>query len=191
MKLEEMLKILEKMITKKRLIHSLGVVESAKELAKIYGCDIRKSEIAALLHDCGKCLKKEEVLHYVKKYDILLDEIEEKELELVHGKIGACFAKHIFKVKDEDIFSAITYHTTGKKDMTKLEKIIYLADFIEPNRDYPGVDELRNIAYNDDLDKAILMAFDNTIRYVISEKKIIHPRTIEARNFILEQLNNV
>ncbi|SHJ51680.1 bis(5'-nucleosyl)-tetraphosphatase (symmetrical) YqeK [Tepidibacter formicigenes] len=191
MDFEEILKILENMITKKRLIHSLGVVESAKKLARIYNTDIKKAEIAALLHDCGKCLKKEEVLHYVKKYDILLDEIEKKELELAHGKVGAYLAKNIFKIEDDEIFSAITYHTTGKKNMTKLDKIIYLADFIEPNRNYSGVEELRNIAYNDNLDKALLMSFDNTIKYVVSIKKIIHPRTIEARNFLLEQLNKL
>ncbi|CAH2214173.1 bis(5'-nucleosyl)-tetraphosphatase (symmetrical) YqeK [Tepidibacter aestuarii] len=191
MELNEMIQILEKTITPKRLKHSLGVVESAKRLANIYKEDIEKVEVAALLHDCAKCLNKEEVLHLVQKYDILLDDIEKKETELAHGKIGAYLCKEEFSVYDNDILSAITYHTTGKKNMSKLEKIIYLADFIEPNRNYDGVDKLRNIAYNEGLDEALLMAFDNTIKYVISIRKIIHPRTIEARNFLLGELNEI
>ncbi len=185
----EMIHLLSTMITKKRLMHSLGVVESATRLAMIYDEDINKVEIAALLHDCGKCLKKEELLQNVEKYGILLDEIEKKELELIHGIIGAHLARDIFKVGDEDIFSAIAYHTTGRENMSKLEKIIYLSDFIEPNRNYPGVEELRKVAYHENLDKAVLMSFDNTIKYVISIQKLIHPRTIEGRNCLLEELN--
>lgn len=189
MEIKEMIDILSKMVTKKRLIHSLGVVESAKKLSKIYGEDINKAEIAALLHDCAKCLSKEEVLHYVEIYGILLDEVEKEEFELAHGAVGACLAQNIFNIKDEDILSAIMYHTTGKVNMSKLDKIIYLADFIEPNRNYQGVTELRNTAYTDDLDKALLMSFDNTIKYVISINKLLHPRTVEARNFLLRELN--
>lgn len=189
MEIKEIIDILSQMISSKRLTHSLGVVESAEKLAKIYNEDINKVQIAAILHDCAKCLSKEEVLHYVEKYGILLDEVEKKEIELSHGIIGAYLAKNIFKISDEYVLSAITYHTTGKEDMSKLDKIIYLADFIEPNRLYPGVDELREIAYNGDLNKALLMSFDNTIKYVISINKLLHPRTVEARNFLLQELN--
>ncbi|OPJ55563.1 bis(5'-nucleosyl)-tetraphosphatase (symmetrical) YqeK [Alkalithermobacter paradoxus] len=185
MDIKDMISILKNMITEKRLVHSLGVVESAKKLAKIYGEDVKKAEVAALLHDCAKCLGKDEVLYYVRKYNILLDDIQKKELELAHGIVGAYISKDIFKVDDESILSAITYHTTGKENMSKLEKIIYVADFIEPNRDYPGVDKLRNTAYNEDLDKALLMSFDNTIKYVISIQKILHPITVKARNYLL------
>ncbi|KXZ40128.1 putative HD superfamily hydrolase of NAD metabolism [Alkalithermobacter thermoalcaliphilus JW-YL-7 = DSM 7308] len=188
MNIKQMQDILKNMITQERMIHSIGVSDTAKKLAKIYGEDIYKAQIAGLLHDCAKCLDKEQMMYYVKKYNIYLDQIQIKEPELAHGIIGAYVCKDVFKIDDEDILSSIIYHTTGKEDMTKLEKIIYIADFIEPNRDYPGVDKLRDVAFNEGLDKSLLMAFDNTIKYVISIKKVIHPITVKARNYILDKL---
>ena len=100
-------------------------------------------------------------------------------------------AKNEFSIQDEEIIEAIRYHTTGKENMNNLEKIVYMADLIEENRIYPGVEELRELAYNKQMDKALLKSFDNTIKLVIERNQIIHPRTIEARNYILKQLYSV
>jgi len=107
---------------------------------------------------------------------------------LIHGPVGAKIATDLFKITDRDILSAIEYHTYGKKNMTKLEKIIYLADLIEEGRDYPGVEELRALAERD-LDRAVLKALDNSIIHVIAKGGLIHPNTIEARNYIINKLN--
>ena len=124
-------------------------------------------------------------LYKAKEYDIKLDPVSLSQKELIHAPVGAKIAKHIFKIKDKDILTAIEYHTYGKKNMTKLEKIIYLADLIELGRDYPGVEELRALAEKD-LDRAVLKALDNSIIHVIAKGGLIHPNTIEARLFINE-----
>lgn len=176
---------LESMTSKKRFKHTMGVVDASKKLAKLYGEDPKKAKIAALLHDCAKCFDAKQIEEHIDRYGIMLDNIEREEYELVHGKIGREIAKDRFKIEDEDILNSIEYHTTGRVGMSVLEKIIYLSDFIEPTREYEGVEELRELAL-EDLNKAVLQAFDNTIRYVISIRKMIHPRTIEARNDILK-----
>ncbi len=189
MDIEQVKERLKKLVSKKRFKHTLGVFETAEMLAKIYGADVQKAQMAALLHDCAKGVKGDDMRNYVLEHTIFLDEIEKKEAALSHGAIGAYMARTEFGINDDEIISAIRYHTTGKADMTKLEKIVYIADFIEPNRSYPGVDELRKLAF-EDLDLALLMAFDNTIKYVLSIHKVLHTRTIEARNFILEQMEH-
>ena len=105
-------------------------------------------------------------------------------INLMHGLAGSIIAKHIMGIEDEDVLNSISYHTTGRKNMTILEKIIYIADYIEPMRNFPGVDELRKIAYSN-LDEALLLSFDNTIKYVITKGQLLHLDTIEARNYIL------
>ncbi len=171
-----------------RIKHSIGVKESAMKLASIYNEDVSKAAIAGLLHDCAKGFDDDLLIQKVKEYDIKLDPISLSQKELIHGPLGAKIANHVFKIKDMDILSAIEYHTYGKKNMTRLEKIIYLADLIEPGREYPGVKELRALAEND-LDRAVLKALDNSVIHVIAKGGLIHPNTIEARNYIINELN--
>ena len=116
-----------------------------------------------LAHDCAKYLNKDEVKYYVDKYKIVLDEIEKDNLALSHSLIGSYIAKYEFGINDKDIINAIKYHTTGKEDMDIIEKIIYIADLIEEDRDFPGVEELRDLVYNKELDKALLISFNNTL----------------------------
>lgn len=191
MDLNNILKKLEEMLPKHRFIHSSGVAKSAIKLSEIYGYDKDKAYLAGVLHDCAKYLNEDEVTYFVDKYNIELDEYEKNNIALSHSIIGSVIAKEEFAITDEDIIKSIRYHTTGKENMSKLEKIIYMADLIEENREYPGVEELRNLAYNEHMDEALLKSFDNTIRLVIERKQIIHPRTIEARNYILKQLYSV
>ena len=164
----------------KRIPHVLGTEQEAIRLAERYGADVEKARRAALLHDCTKKLDMEEQLALCRRYGIQLDELEQKALKLLHSKTGAAIARDVFGV-DDDIYSAIWYHTTGHAGMTKLEKIIYLADYIEPSRDFPGVDKLRKVGY-EDLDRGLLMGLEMTIEEITSMGNPVHHATIEARD---------
>ncbi|MBR5471693.1 MAG: bis(5'-nucleosyl)-tetraphosphatase (symmetrical) YqeK [Oscillibacter sp.] len=164
----------------KRIPHVLGTEQEAIRLAQRYGADVEKARVAALLHDCTKRLSMEEQLVLCAKYGIELDELEQKALKLLHSKTGAAIARDVFGV-DEEIYSAIWYHTTGHAGMTLLEKIIYLADYIEPTRDFPGVDALREACY-EDLDKGLLMGLEMTIEEMTNMGNPVHHATIAARD---------
>ena len=164
----------------KRIPHVLGTEQEAIRLAQRYGADVEKARVAALLHDCTKKLSMEEQLALCEKYGIQLDELERKALKLLHSKTGAAIAKDVFGV-DEEIYSAIWYHTTGHANMTRLEKIIYLADYVEPSRDFPGVDELRSVCY-EDLDRGLLKGLEMTIEEMTAMGNPVHHATIEARD---------
>lgn len=179
---------LETLLTGHRYAHSLGVVETAMKMAEIFSVDKEKTEIAALLHDCAKQIPHSEQLNLCKKYNIPLDDIKEKELGLLHAELGAYMAEHEFGVTDTEILDAIRYHTLGKKDMSKLEKIIYLSDIIEPNRKhFDGLDDLRSLCFTD-LDKALLYGFALTISHTNRNGHILHNQTIEAEKYIREKL---
>ena len=179
---------LKNMLPERRLRHSLNVAKCAIGLSKIYNCDENKAEIAGLIHDCAKYFDNEQVKECVEKYNISLDELEKNNIALSHSTIGAYVAKEEFNINDEDIINAIKYHTTGKENMSLLEKVIYMADLIEEGRNFPGVDELRKLTYEGKLDDAIVLSFNNTIKFVINNNQLIHPRTVKARNYILKEL---
>lgn len=157
----------------------------AIELAEVYGEDKEKAAFAGLIHDIAKEISKEEGETYTKKHNIEVDEIEKSQWGLMHAKLGASIAKERYNV-DQDIQKAITYHTTGHKDMDRFSKIIYLADKIEENRSYDGVIELREIAKTD-LDMAILTTIDFVLNKSIKMNRLIHPNTIDLRNQILKE----
>ena len=164
----------------KRIPHVLGTEQEAIRLAERYGADVEKARVAALLHDCTKKLDMEEQLALCRRYGIQLDELEQKALKLLHAKTGAAIARDVFGVDDE-IYRAIWWHTTGHAHMTLLEKIIYLADYIEPSRDFPGVDKLRSVCYKD-LDEGLLLGLEMTIEEMTSMGNPVHHATIEARD---------
>ena len=164
----------------KRIPHVLGTEQEAIRLAERYGADVEKARVAALLHDCTKRLDMEEQLALCRQYGIRLDELEQKALKLLHAKTGAAIARDVFGVDDE-IYRAIWWHTTGHAGMTLLEKIMYLADYIEPSRDFPGVDKLRAVCYKD-LDEGLLMGLEMTIEEMTSMGNPVHHATIEARD---------
>ena len=120
-----------------------------------------------------------------EKYGIELDSLERQAVKLLHSKTGACIAKYVFGEPDE-VYEAIFWHTTGKADMTLLDKVLYMADYIEPNRDFDGVEELRKLAYTD-LDQAMLLGVDSTIREMEERGYLIHTNTREARQWLLDQ----
>lgn len=179
---------LKSFLTPSRYIHSLNVAECAKEMSKIYDVDENKAYVASLLHDCAKCLTNEQMNEYLNKYNIELDEYEKNNRALSHAILGYFVAKHEFNIDDEEILNAIKYHTTGNENMTLLEKVIYIADLIEKDRKFEGVEELRNLVYKGELDKAILTSLNNTIKIVINRNQLIHPRTINARNYLVSNL---
>lgn len=175
---------IKEMLTDKRYHHSIGVQKTAIILAKQYGSSIEKASIAGLVHDCAKNTSAEGLLKYAEEFDIILEDLTKWQPELLHGMIGAELAKTEFDIFDEDILNAIRYHTTGRANMTTLDKIIYLADYIEPTRNFSGVQQVREMALSD-LDKATLMALEHTINYVIKRGQLLHVDTIHARNYLL------
>ena len=169
----------------KRMPHVLGTEQEAVRLVRRYGGDETQARIAALLHDCTKKLDMAQQLALCEKYGIMLDELEQKALKLLHSKTGAAIARDVFGVEDA-VYDAILYHTTGKPDMTRLEKIIYLADYIEPTRDFPGVDALRKTVY-EDLDKGLLMGLTMTIQEMEEMGNPVHHLTRDARDYLLKR----
>ena len=164
----------------KRIPHVLGTEQEAIRLAERYGADVEKARVAALLHDCTKKLDMESQLALCDHYGIQLDELEQVSLKLLHSKTGAALARDVFGV-DEEIYHAIWWHTTGHANMTLLEKIIYLADYIEPSRDFPGVDKLRSVCYKD-LNEGLLLGLEMTIREMTDMGNPVHRATLEARD---------
>ncbi len=180
--LQEKLKI-------KRYEHSLSVRDTAIKLAGLYGENVEKAKLAALVHDCAKNMSDEEILSMVKSHKIEIDSTCKESPQLIHGAVAAIIAKEKMGIDDEEVLNAVTYHTTGRTNMSMLEKIIYISDYIEPLRNFPGVEVLRKVAC-EDLDRALLMSFDNTIKFVIERGQLIHMDTIKGRNFIISQLKN-
>jgi len=166
----------------KRIPHVLGTEQEAIRLALRYGADVQKVRVAALLHDCTKKLDMEEQLALCRQYGIRLDELEQRALKLLHAKTGAAIARDLFGVDDE-IYSAIYWHTTGHANMTLLEKIMYLADYIEPTRNFPGVNELR-AACNESLDKGLRMGLEMTIQEMHDRGNPVHSATLEADEYL-------
>lgn len=174
------LELVRQQLPEKRYIHTLGVVKSAKELAQRYGVDADKAELAAIYHDYAKYRPLDEMEQIIKDYH-LPAELLTANTELWHAPVGAVLVHEEAGVEDEEILSAIRYHTSGRTGMTELEKIIYLADYIEPGRSFPGVDEVRAIA-KQSLDDAVMKAIGNTIAFLISKQQMIYPDTFHAYN---------
>lgn len=180
---------LQQQLKPSRYQHTLGVAESAEHLLKKHFPDkiaewAEKIRVAALLHDCAKNLSAESLLRIADENGLVIDPVSRINTELLHGPVGAVVAKQDYGISDSDILNAITYHTTGRVGMSPLEKIIYLADYIEPGRVFPGVEVLRILA-EQDLDKAIIAALNNTIIFVTQNGGLLHPDTILTRNAML------
>ncbi|HFR3766367.1 TPA: bis(5'-nucleosyl)-tetraphosphatase (symmetrical) YqeK [Streptococcus suis] len=163
-----------------RFQHVLGVEEAALALADQYGCDPKKASLAALLHDYAKEVEDQVFLDLITKYDLDRDLLN-WDNNIWHGVVGAYKIAEDFGLKDEEIFQAIQRHTVGAGQMTLLDKVLYVADYIEPNRDFPGVDEARCIA-RESLDKAVAYETAQTITYLAKKGIPIYPKTLETYN---------
>ncbi|HPO03982.1 MAG TPA: bis(5'-nucleosyl)-tetraphosphatase (symmetrical) YqeK [Bacillota bacterium] len=169
--------IIESQLSVKRMEHTRGVISEAKKLAERYGCDTSKAEFAALCHDMARCISESHLKAYLQEFS--LDSGNTHSLELAHGKIAAELLKRDWALDDMDIINAISFHTTGRQGMSMLEKIIYLADAIEPGRKYPGVERIRELAYQD-LDRACVESMKQTIEYINGKGREIDDNTIKA-----------
>jgi nicotinate-nucleotide adenylyltransferase len=172
----------------KRMAHVLGTEGEAVRLAARYGADETDARMAALLHDCTKKLDMEQQLALCRQYGIELDELEQNALKLLHAKTGAAIAQHVYGLSDA-VCSAIRWHTTGRADMTKLEMILYLADYIEPSREFrdePDVVHLRQACY-ENLERGMLLGLTMTIEEMQGMGNPIHRDTLSARDWLLKK----
>ncbi|HWL23015.1 MAG TPA: bis(5'-nucleosyl)-tetraphosphatase (symmetrical) YqeK [Ureibacillus sp.] len=169
----------------KRYIHTIGVMETAIKLAEIYGEDVQSAETAAILHDIAKYADEDWMIQIVQDYG-LDQRLIDWGPELLHGPVGAWIAEHEFNILNEDILNSIRFHTTGRAGMSKLEKIIFIADMIEPNRNFDGVEKLR-IKAEKDLDKAMRACIQHSIKYLVKTKQRIYPVSIECYNDVVDQ----
>ncbi|MDD6483679.1 MAG: bis(5'-nucleosyl)-tetraphosphatase (symmetrical) YqeK [Clostridiales bacterium] len=186
LKESEMLKKLQNTLSKRRFLHSMGVRDEAVKLAEHYGADTEKAKIAAILHDCAKYISNEQQLKKCRELGLALDEETMSCPPVIHAPLGAYMAKTEYGVEDEEILNAIRYHTVGRANMSVLEKIIYLADMIEPMRDYEGVDIIRRAAY-EDLNAAMLAAIRQGIEFNLKKQSVIHTDTIRCLNSIIKE----
>lgn len=170
------------MMRAKRIPHVMGVEEEAVKLAQRWGADPEFARRAGILHDCTKYYELPEQLDICEEYGVRLDALEQKAVKLLHSKTGACIARGVFGQPDA-VYDAIFWHTTGKADMTTLEKVLYIADYMEPNRDFDGVERLRHLAYTD-LDKAMLLGVEMTIQEMQQRQVPIHTNTLQARDWL-------
>lgn len=181
MNIDEMKSKLKESLSKERYIHSIRVMELSENLALHYKIDVNKAKIAGLLHDCAKNISRYEEYALLNKYGIVLDEIQKQSHSLIHSILGLYVAKEKYFITDEEILEAIYWHTTGRAGMTMLEKVVFIADYIEPGRTFDIAKKVREHVYND-IDRCILLCTEATILYLIGNKRLVHPYTMETRN---------
>lgn len=181
------MKKLKATLKPERYEHSVGVMETAAVLAARFGADIQKTKIAGILHDCAKNIAPEESYRLCETYGLTLDAVTQRSYKMVHQYLGAELAREEYGVTDEEILNAIRCHTTGKADMTLLDKILYLADFTEPNRDkepFAGLGELRDLCKTD-IDDAMRFALEISIKSIADRGLLMHLDTVHAWNWFL------
>ena len=185
MNYEAMKEELAQRLQKKRYEHSLGVADTAAMLAGRFGVDVEKARIAGLLHDCAREYRTADLPAEAARRSIAYGEVERAMPLLLHASVGARRAEELYGVTDAAIQQAIWRHTVGGERMTKLDKIIYFADMIEPQRDYPEVETLRALSRTASLDAMVLEGLSQSIAFVLQSGRLIHPATVAARNEIL------
>ncbi len=178
--LYHMQKKLEKYLDEHRFLHTLGVMYTCASLAMVHDYDLMDAQVAGLLHDSAKCIPNKKKLEMCRDHHIPMTDCEREHPFLLHAKLGAYIAREKYHVDDEQILSSITYHTTGKPAMTKLEKIVYIADYIEPLRDKaPRLDQIRHLAFVD-LDECMYEILRDTLSYLDENPGEIDTMTCEA-----------
>lgn len=181
MKIEEAQRAIRGILPEKRYVHSLGVSETAGKLADKYGADRGRAELAGMLHDIVKYFSSEQLRAIILRRPDISDDFLQYSDKLWHAPAGAAYVQETYGIGDRELLSAMAHHTTGKKGMTDLEKIIFLADYIEPGRDFPGVDEVREAA-GQSLDEAVFQELRQTITHLLNKRQRVYPETFEAYN---------
>lgn len=188
MTIDEMMAAVSRDMPERRWRHTLGVIDAAVELSARFGADPEKARIAAILHDVAKYWPVDKQREAIREEGDAagLDTLG-YDKELWHAHAGAYAARRDFGVTDGDVLDAIRYHTSGRVGMTKLDKVICLADYIEPGRDFPGVERLRELS-RESLERALAAGFDGTISFLLEKNKRIYPLTVMARNDLIVQI---
>lgn len=174
-------------VTGERLAHTYRVLEAARRLGRIHGADDGQVAAAALMHDYAKPLPPAVLLDEAIRLGLTPAPVERAQPHLLHGPVAAFQLLEQGLVTDREVLQAIASHTTGRAGMSLLEKVIYLADYVEPGRRFPGVEAIRAEA-EQDLDRALLNALDNALVYLVQQGWLIHPASVEARNWLLQEL---
>lgn len=188
-KFDKMKKRVQDHLDKERYEHTMGVMYTAAAMAMCYQVNMEKALIAGLLHDCAKCLSSDKKLKLCEKYGITISESERKNPGLLHAKLGAYIAKAKYDIKDQEIIDAITYHTTGRPAMTLLDKIVYIADYLEPNRNMaPNLEEVRRLAFQD-IDECLYLILKDSLAYLETKSEVIDPMTEETYCYYKKELN--
>lgn len=182
--IEEIKLYLKENLKESRYNHTLGVSETAKKLAALNGVSEEKAEIAGFAHDVAKNLHMDVLKKIIDENNIELSEVEKKNPELWHSIVAPIEARDKLKIDDPEILSSLRWHTTGKENMSTLDKILYIADMIEPGRDFPGVDEIRSVTFKD-LNKGVFAGLTHSIEYLLSKNLLIDINTLKARNYFL------
>lgn len=186
MEVNELLTAVKEKLTESRYNHTLRVAKEAVKLARIFSVSEQKAEIAAIFHDYAKNFSVEKLTQWIKE-STLPNELLQYHVELWHGPVASVIIEEQFSVYDQEIKAAIRYHTTGRQGMSDLELVIFLADYIEPGRNFPGLEEVRQVATKD-LTMACWLAIRNTIQYLINQKAIIHPDSFLAYNDLTKKV---
>ena len=178
---KEALEIIRFKLSKPRFKHSMHVASTAREMAAHYGLDEEKAYLTGLLHDYAKGVSGQELVKLAQEFGLVLEPIDKEIPDLLHGPVGALLLAEELGIKDIELLHAVETHTLGALQMGLLDKIIYLADMIEPGRDYPGMERLRCVAMRN-LDSGMLLGLETTIKYCIERGRLLHPKTVEVRN---------
>ena len=186
---DEFIALIKGKLNEDRFIHSMGVADTAVLLAEKFGGDREKAYIAGLLHDVMKNESEEEQLKMMKKDGIILSQAEKNNPKLWHAMSGAAFIRHELGITDPDIVNAVRYHTTGRAGMSLLEKIIYTADFISPERNYTDVDVMRSLSF-ESLDKGDLYSLQFSLKRLSECKFVIHTDSVDFYNELVIKLKN-
>ncbi|WP_438433256.1 bis(5'-nucleosyl)-tetraphosphatase (symmetrical) YqeK [Gorillibacterium sp. sgz500922] len=186
MKREELMEAVRRELPAKRWQHTLGVMQSARELARKFGADPDKAELAGLLHDYCKYWPTERQRLVILESD-LPNELLQYDKPLWHAPVGAYVVSKEFGIDDEEVLDAIRYHTSGRVGMTMLEKVVCLADYMEPGRDYPEVAAIRKLAETS-VEKALVAGYDSTMRYLLTKGEKIYPLTLLSRNALIDEI---
>lgn len=183
---EALKEILKSRLTPQRYYHSLCVMEEAEKLAPFLSADTEKAKLAGLLHDITKNTSTEEQFKIIEDANVTLTELERTSPKLHHAISGSCYVENELKLTDREIIDAIRYHTTARADMTPLDKVLYMADFISADRDYDGAEELRKLAY-ENFEEAMKVAVAFTVNELIEKRAQVHPDTVAAWNYEIQK----
>ena len=179
--------VMKKRLDRELFEHSLGTAKAASDLAERYGVDSEKAYLAGIVHDYAKPFSGDKLLEIAEELKVPLDPITRQQHKLLHAPVGAVLVEKDLGISDPDILKAVAFHTTGHDRMSTFEKVLYLADYIEENRQFEGVEEIRKAAKSD-LDLALLTAVDRAIQSILDRHLMLHPNSVAFRNSLLKKL---